>query len=186
MKIYTRTGDSGTTALVGGSRVSKASYRIEAYGTLDELTATLGYLCSGHFSGMAAHRKELTEIISRVMDCSAIVASQDDMIEKLPKIDSSDIERLEIWCDRLLDGLPEIRHFTLPIGSAEMSYASVCRTVARRAERAMVRADNHQQAINQEAMIYINRLSDYLYALSRRLAFDSGEPEVLWSAKRDK
>ncbi len=179
MKIYTRSGDSGTTALVGGRRISKASQRIEAYGTLDELTAFLGYLASG-FEIEGEIRDQLEVIISRVMDCAAIVASEDETLEKLPKITDIHIEQLEKWCDILLEDLPTLRHFTLPIGSAQMSYAHICRTVARRGERAMVRTVDEGETIPTEVMRYINRLSDYLYALSRYLAHRSGVSDVLW------
>ncbi len=184
MKIYTRTGDGGMTSLVGGTRQSKASLRIEAYGTLDELTASLGYLSSSAFVLPEDIREQLIEIVSRVMDCSAIVASEDETLEKLPSIGEADSERLEGWCDLLLEGLPQLRHFTLPIGSPEMSYSHVCRTVARRSERAMVRVVDGGEFIPPLAMRYINRLSDYLYALSRRLSFNSGVEDVLWRAQK--
>ncbi len=185
MKIYTRTGDKGTTALVGGRRISKASLRIEAYGTLDELTAHLGFLASTHFSLQGDIQTQLCEIISRVMDCSAIVASEDETLEKLPKITQKHCQELENWCDELLQDLPQLRHFTLPIGSGEMSYAHVCRTVARRSERAMVRVVDGGETISQWALTYINRLSDYLYALSRNIAHNSGTEDVLWRENRD-
>ncbi len=184
MKIYTKTGDKGKTSLVGGRRESKASWRIEAYGTLDELTAVLGYLASSAFELPENIREQLVEVLSRVMDVSAIVASEDETLEKLPQVTVEDSEVLERWCDELLEGLPQLRHFTLPIGSAAMSYSHVCRTVARRAERAMVRVVDGGENIPESAMIYINRLSDYLYALSRRLSYISGVEEVLWSAKK--
>lgn len=180
MKIYTKTGDKGTTALIGGRRVSKAALRIEAYGTLDELTAHLGYLASTAFTLPEGIREELSEIISRVMDCSAIAASEDETLAKLPSITPEHILHLEKACDRLLEGLPQLTHFTLPIGAKEMSYCHVCRTVARRAERAMVRAVENDESIPSEAMQYINRLSDYLYALGRHLSYLSGQKEVLW------
>ncbi len=180
MKIYTKTGDKGTTALIGGRRVSKAHLRIEAYGTLDELTAHLGYLASTAFTLPEDIREELCEIVSRVMDCSAIVASEDETLAKLPSITQLHIEELEKGCDRLLEGLPMLTHFTLPIGAKEMSYSHVCRTVTRRAERAMVRADENDENIPSETMRYINRLSDYLYALGRHLSHLNGEKDVLW------
>lgn len=183
MKIYTRTGDNGTTSLVGGNRTSKASLRIEAYGTLDELTAHLGYLASG-FELSENISGQLQEVISRVMDCAAIVASQDDTLPKLPPITEENSTKLEQWCDELLDGLPELRYFTLPIGSGAMSYAHVCRTVARRAERAMVRAVESDEHIPAMTMKYVNRLSDYLYALSRNLAHTSGHKDVLWNENK--
>ncbi len=184
MKIYTRTGDKGTTALVGGRRISKASLRIEAYGTLDELSAHLGFLASDNFKLSETIEAQLHEIISRVMDCSAIVASEDETLEKLPKIGETHSQALEQWCDELLEGLPQLRHFTLPIGTGAMSYSHVCRTVARRAERAMVRTCDSGETIPEWTMTYINRLSDYLYALSRNLAHSSGREDILWRENR--
>ncbi len=183
MKIYTKKGDSGKTSLVGGERVSKGGWRIEAYGTLDELCAHLGFLASMdamQTEGLGGVRGQLEEIISRVMDCSAIVASTDTMLEKLPKITTTEVETLEWWCDALLEGLPQLSHFTLPIGAPEMSYAHVCRTVARRSERAMVRVVDGGETIPSETLSYINRLSDYLYALTRFLQHTANNPEVEW------
>lgn len=181
MKIYTRRGDDGTTSLVGGTRITKGSLRIEAYGTLDELTANIGFLAS-NFELKPDVRAQLEEILSRVMDCAAIVASEDTTIVKLPQISQKQIEHLEAWCDYLLDGLPQLQNFTLPIGAPAMAYAHVCRTVARRAERAIVRAVGAGDAIPAEVRGYINRLSDYLYALTRRLSAESHTPDVLWRA----
>lgn len=182
MKIYTRRGDDGTTSLVGGTRISKSALRIEAYGTLDELTAVLGFLASNQFSYADEYREQLVYIISRVMDCAAIVASENSDLSKLPQIKESHILELERWCDNLLEGLPLLRHFTLPVGSAQMSYSHVCRTVARRAERAIVRSFESGDTIGPNVTSYINRLSDYLYALSRRFSFDSTGGDVLWIA----
>lgn len=188
MKIYTKTGDNGTTSLVDGHRVSKAQPRIEAYGTLDELTANLGFLLSNF---LIDHRPnslkadlidQVEQIVSRVMDCAAIVATQDVTITKLPKITEQNITQLENWCDELLETVPAVRNFTLPVGSAEMSYTHICRTVARRAERAMVRAVEQGEPIPTVTIRYINRLSDYLYALGRYLTAQSGVPERLWRA----
>ncbi len=184
MKIYTRKGDDGTTSLVGGTRISKAGLRIEAYGTLDELTASIGYLASDGFEFPSNYKEQLTYVVSRVMDCAAIVASEDETIAKLPQIKENHISELEKWCDELLEGLPTLRHFTLPIGSAAMSYCHVCRTVARRAERTMVRASQEGEYIPKSVISYINRLSDYLYALSRRLSFLDGKDDRVWVAGR--
>ncbi|MFI3299681.1 MAG: cob(I)yrinic acid a,c-diamide adenosyltransferase [Rikenellaceae bacterium] len=185
MKIYTRSGDKGKTSLVGGSRISKAALRIEAYGTLDELCSALGYLACG-FNIKESIREELEEIVSRVMDASAIVASEDTTLEKLPALSQEHIKMVESWIDNHLEGLPALKFFTLPIGDPAMSYAHVCRTVARRAERAMVRTVDSGEYIPEDTMCYINRLSDYLYALSRRLAFDSGAEDVLWKSNSKK
>lgn len=178
MKIYTRTGDKGTTALVGGQRVSKAHCRLEAYGTLDELTAHMGYL-HDMLNTKPHTQEQLQEIISRVMDCSAIMASSDIMLAKLPKITPGHIKHLEKWMDDYINPLPKIFKFTLPLGDKTLSYSHIARTVCRRAERCIV---NCQQTVEVDlnVMMYINRLSDYLYALSRHIAHTNNVPEVLW------
>ncbi len=178
MKIYTRTGDKGTTALVGGQRVSKAHARLEAYGTLDELTAHLGYL-HDMLNEKPNTQQQLLEIISRVMDCSAIMASTDIMLEKLPQINDSHIKQLENWMDEYTNPLPQIFKFTLPLGDKTLSYSHIARTVCRRAERCIV-ACQQTEEVNLNVMKYINRLSDFLYALSRNIAHTNNVPELLW------
>ncbi len=179
MKIYTRSGDKGTTSLVGGSRVSKSSVRLEAYGTLDELTAHIGVL---HDLLDANHsvRSELLWILSRVMDCSAILASEDTTIAKLPQVTADHSSQLERWMDTHLEGLPELRYFTLPAGGLLLSQSHVCRTVCRRAERRIVAVVEAECQVPEEVAMFVNRLSDYLYALGRRLGFDSGAEDMVW------
>ena len=184
MKIYTRTGDKGTTALVGGERVSKAHCRLDAYGTLDELTAHLGYLhdiLHGMREERLATQEQLKEIVSRVMDCSAIMASTDLMLEKLPRITDEHIKELEGWLDEYLAPLPNIFKFTLPLGDKALSYTHIVRTVCRRAERCIVICQQSDDVeVDQNVMRYVNRLSDYLYALSRNIAHTNKVEEVLW------
>lgn len=117
MKIYTRSGDRGQTSLVGGSRASKDDPRIEAYGTVDELGAHVGYLhdLSAREAGQQDDRREeLVWVLDRLMSCAALLAAEDTTLAKLPQITEEDVERLERWIDRLLEGLPELQHFTLP------------------------------------------------------------------------
>ena len=180
MKIYTRTGDKGTTALVGGARVSKAHCRLEAYGTLDELTAHLGFL-HDMLTTLNQTQEQLKEIVSRVMDCAAIMASTDLALAKLPEISSLHIEQLEIWSDEYTDPLPKIFKFTLPLGDQMMSYTHIVRTVCRRAERCIVACSEMDDIeVSEDVMKYINRLSDYLYALSRHISHNNNVEEVLW------
>ncbi|MEG1606721.1 MAG: cob(I)yrinic acid a,c-diamide adenosyltransferase [Mucinivorans sp.] len=182
MKIYTRKGDSGSTSLVGGTRVSKADPRLEAYGTIDELMAHLGYLYD-ILPLESGHRAELSEILSRVMDCGALMASEDTTLDKLPQITDENVAQMERWTDVLLDGLPELHYFTLPTGAPVVSYAHVCRTVARRAERRAVSL-SQQGNVPPTLLSYLNRLSDYLYALGRRLSQELGATESKWIAHR--
>lgn len=178
MKIYTRTGDAGTTSLVGGTRTSKCDPRIEAYGTIDELMAHVGYLHD--MIDDLRLRSELERVLDRLMSCSSLLASEDSMLSKLPQVDGADIVELERSIDALQDGLSPLRHFTLPCGHPQVSYSHVCRTVCRRAERRVVQAVEHYTTIPAVVQGYLNRLSDYLYALGRRLGNDLGVADVKW------
>lgn len=186
MKIYTRTGDRGTTALVGGSRTSKDDIRVEAYGTVDELMANMGYL----HDLLGLHGTEATElsarlqgelevILDRLMVCAALLASDSEVSKHVPQITPEDVLWLEAKTDISLDGLPELRNFTLPCGHILLSYSHICRTVCRRAERRAVSA-SAQFSLDQSVGSYLNRLSDYLYALGRRVGHDFGAREVCW------
>lgn len=179
MKIYTRKGDRGTTTLVGGTRISKSSARLEAYGTLDEMMAHIGVLCDmtpqTHFV-----REELIWILSRSMDCAALLASEDTTIAKLPQITPAHVKELETWTDNHLDGLPALTNFTLPSGAPLLSYSHVCRTVCRRAERRIVTCNENGIQSPPEVSAFINRLSDYFYALGRRLGYEAGATEIIW------
>lgn len=184
MKIYTRTGDKGTTSLVGGTRAPKTDPRIEAYGTVDELMAHTGYLHDMLDEGHIGEKKQLEWVLDRLMSCASLLASEDTMQAKLPQVFPEDIERLEEHIDALQEGLPELRHFTLPCGHPLLSYSHVCRTVCRRAERCVVRAAEHFPAVPDVVRGYLNRLSDYFYALGRRLGYDLGAEDVRWEPKK--
>lgn len=185
MKIYTRTGDKGTTSLVGGTRAAKNDPRIEAYGTVDELMAHVGYL---HDLLSAAEqstlRTELEWVLDRLMSGASLLASEDTMLEKLPQLYAEDVTRLESGIDRLQEGLPELRHFTLPCGHPLLSYCHVCRTICRRAERRIVTAAEHYPTVPDVVRQYVNRLSDYFYALGRRLGYNYGAEDIRWEPKR--
>ncbi|MEG2646935.1 MAG: cob(I)yrinic acid a,c-diamide adenosyltransferase [Mucinivorans sp.] len=180
MKVYTKGGDKGRTSLVGGERISKSDPRIEAYGTLDELTAALGYFYDLYVCE-SPYADQMQIIVSRVMDCAAILATPAGSTSRV-RIEQSSTVELETWIDQITPQLPAIESFTLPMGAAAMSYANVCRTICRRAERAVVRVMIDDRA-SHEAQIYINRLSDYLYVLGRAMAIKSGATEILWRAK---
>lgn len=181
MKLYTKGGDKGRTSLVGGERVSKSDPRVEAYGTLDELTAHIGYLRDMYLKE-TAWSAQVLEIMSRLMDCAAIVATPANEPQRV-RLSHSSIIKLEEWIDAISETLPKLENFTLPTACPAMSYTNVCRTVCRRLERAIVNLgiDQNMETTAQ----YINRLSDYLYALGRALTYQNGADEILWIASKD-
>lgn len=184
MKIYTKTGDAGTTSLVGGTRVSKADLRLEAYGTADELQAHISYLhdliardrCA---ETLAAECKELQTIVVDLMSVEAYLASDGKGRKMLPPFGSDRTAMLEDAIDRMSSLLPEVRYFTLTTGHPLFSYSHICRTVARRTERCAVRVAEREE-VDEEVMRYINRLSDYLYVLGRYICLSVGAEETVW------
>lgn len=171
MKVYTKGGDKGRTSLVGGARISKADFRVEAYGTLDELTAFLGLLHDQYLSD-TVYAEPLQRTLGVVMDAAAILAGAEG------RIPAGAATTLEEQIDHWSETLPALQHFTLPLGYAPTSATHVCRTICRRAERAVVRIDEQSEALGS-VQIYLNRLSDWLYVLGRRLMSEGGG-EVLW------
>ena len=179
MKIYTKTGDSGSTSLFGGTRVSKHHIRIESYGTLDELNSWLGLIRDQKVD--AQIEVELTRIQSELFTLGAELATEPNKSERL-KIDilgEKQIEALEDSIDRMNVELPEMTHFILPGGHTAVSYCHLARTVCRRAERRMSLLDE-QQKLSDSALAYINRLSDYLFVLARHLSLKLKAEEVRW------
>ena len=169
--IYTGTGDNGTTSLCGGTRVAKDHPRVEAYGTLDELNAHLGLLAASLDN--AATIGFIEEIENSIFNIGCHLANEN--CQDSP-VDESDIERLEKEIDAISASLPQLKSFILPAGSEQAARANVCRTICRRAERQMTTlAKEHN--IPAHAMVYVNRLSDYLFTLQRQLL--SGK-EKLW------
>ncbi len=179
-KIYTRTGDKGTTSLVGGKRVSKTEPRLDAYGTIDELNSFIGLMLSV-MDGKAESAENIRWIQQKLFNIGGCLAT-DTTSFQLPdscKILAPDVERMEQMIDTLTDGLPEQRSFILPGGTQAASYAHVARTVCRRAERLILALPDDAKAPS-ELLQYINRLSDYLFVLSRRINFFAGAPENIW------
>jgi len=179
-KIYTRTGDKGTTSLVGGKRVSKTDPRLDAYGTIDELNSFIGLMLS-----VMDHKAETEENIrwiqQKLFNIGGCLAT-DTASFQLPdscKVLAPDFERIEKMIDALTDGLPEQRSFILPGGTQAASYAHVARTVCRRAERLILALPDDAKAPS-ELLQFINRLSDYLFVLARRINFFSGVDEKIW------
>ena len=189
MKVYTKTGDSGTTALFGGTRVSKDNTRIDSYGTLDELNSYIGLIRDQEMD--ADYKKILIEIQDRLFTVGAILATppekevmkNGELRLKNLGIIESDIELLESQIDLMEDSLPQMTHFVLPGGHTTVSYCHVARCVCRRAERLAVQLSN-VEPINEMAVKYLNRLSDYLFVLARKLSFDLKAEEVKWIPRK--
>jgi len=169
-KIYTRTGDKGSTSLIGGERIPKSHLRLECYGTLDELNAFTGklkilYSEKKEFQKIAA---ELGEIQSRLFDAGTVLATpQGKEWENMPSIEQTHIEELEKAIDGMNSILQPLKAFTVPGENEINAEAHICRTVCRRAERILCNAKENGIAINDNVMAYINRLSDYFFVLSR-------------------
>jgi len=181
-KIYTRTGDKGQTSLIGGTRVPKFHPRIEAYGTIDELNSYIG-LIRDH--DIDQHFKDiLLEIQDRLFTAESIIALDPgaEATVKLPALAEPDITLLENEIDRMNDVLPELKSFILPGGHPVVSYCHIARCICRRAERHTIRLAQ-SQPVEEKVIQYLNRLSDYLFVLARRLAKDLGASETHWKAR---
>lgn len=184
MPIYTKTGDCGKTSLIGGKCISKSSLRLEAYGTLDELTAFEGDLYR-HIKDDEKAGKYLLWIMDRTMDCAALLASDGPISKSLPQITEKSVQKVEEMIDSLLEGVPRIAKFTLPVGSAALCSSHICRTVCRRAERCIVRLQDDGEETDANVICFINRLSDFFYALGRYTVCREKAEEVYWEASRD-
>ncbi len=176
-KIYTRTGDDGSTGLGDGSRVAKDSARVTAYGTVDELNSTIGVVlaCEGIDDAV---RETLTQVQHELFDLGGELC-----IPGMAMIDDADITRLEQALDGFNDPLPPLKDFILPGGGMAAACCHVARTVCRRAEREVI-ALGRLESIRPQAQQYLNRLSDLLFVLCRVLARASGHGEVLWQHER--
>ena len=182
MKIYTRKGDTGSTGLIGGTRVSKSHLRIDAYGTVHELNAHIGMLRDQKIA--EDHKKLLLEIQDRLFTMGSLLASDPEKSNmQLPQLNDGDIDLLEQTMDRLNASLPELRSFVLPGGHPTVSQCHIARCVCRRAERAAVQL--HETATVDERIIrYLNRLSDYLFVLGRALSQELGATETPWNPRQ--
>ncbi len=180
MKIYTKTGDRGQTSLVGGERVAKSHPRIEAYGTVDELNAYIGLL--GDQAVNLTRKPLLKEIQDRLFTIGANLASINEN-PKIPDLYEEDVVLLEKAMDEMDTSLPPLRAFVLPGGHQSVSFCHVARTVCRRAERLIINlaAD---EPVDELVIKYINRLSDYLFVLSRKMTQELGTEEVTWQPRR--
>jgi cob(I)alamin adenosyltransferase len=178
MKIYTKTGDKGLTSLIGGTRVAKHHLRIESYGTVDELNSYIGLIRDQDIT--ATHKDILKEVQDRLFTIgSSLAADPEKSKMKIPDLHMADIELLENEMDRMDAQLPALRHFILPGGSNVVSFCHIARCVCRRAERLSVKL-SEDSFVDEKVIIYLNRLSDYLFTLSRKIGNEQQVTENEW------
>ena len=179
-KIYTKTGDKGKTSLIGGTKVYKSDLRIEAYGTVDELNSFIG-LCLDHLKPHSINNV-LPEIQDRPFTIGSALACDPEKETKLkiPDLHEEDIVLLEKEIDRMNEVLPIMKSFILPAGHITVSTLHVARTVCRRAERCCVKMQKKNMEVESLIIKYLNRLSDYLFVLSRLAAHQLGAEEIPW------
>jgi cob(I)alamin adenosyltransferase len=181
MKIYTKTGDKGTTSLIGGKRVKKNNPRIEAYGTVDELMAYIGLLRDQDIN--ADIKSNLLIIQDKLMVCASILATDcEDCKIKLPEIKDADITFLEKEIDAMELELEPLRSFIYTGGHTTVSFCHIARTVCRRTERITIEL-SEKFHVPDNVLKYINRLSDYLFVLARRLGKYLNIEEIPWQAQ---
>ena len=181
MKVYTKTGDKGMTSLIGGERVFKCDERVEAYGSVDELSAFVALLADRlrPDAALASHVEELNRILSRLMTVEALLATGEGGRDKMAPLAPECVAWLEACIDTMQAALPPIDKFTIPGGHEAVSLCHVCLTVCRRAERAALRADQ-RYGVDATALVWLNRLSDYFYLLGRTLTAHYRVEETLW------
>lgn len=191
MKIYTKTGDKGTTSLLAGTRVPKHHIRIDTYGTVDELNAHVGMIRNQDIE--QKYKNLLSEIQTNLFNMGSAFALHPDKAQlkngknrlNIDTIEKEDVEQLETAIDAMNAELPPLRHFILPGGNDTVSHCHISRTVCRRAER-MATALYEQEAFDEFLLKYLNRLSDYLFVLARKLGHEMGVQESQWIPKKKK
>ncbi len=178
-KLYTKTGDDGTTGLVGGTRVKKYDLRLEAYGTIDELNAAIGLIRSNDLPDEIINL--LIRIQNKLFNIGSRLASDEkgNAFTADLSISGKHIEELESAIDKFEEQLPEIKHFVLPGGEMVSAQCHVARTICRRAERRILEFAE-KEPVQPEIIIYVNRLSDFLFVLARKIAYDKNSAEVKW------
>jgi cob(I)alamin adenosyltransferase len=183
MKIYTKTGDKGTTSLIGGTKVSKAHLRIEAYGTVDELNSYIG-LCKDLLPGTAS-KSLLQEVQDRLFTIGAALACdpEKETKMKIPDLKEEDITLLEQEIDKMSEQLPPMKSFILPGGHPTISHLHIGRCICRRAERCCVRLEEEQNEVEPIIIKYLNRLSDYLFVLARYTTHQLNAEEIPWKPR---
>jgi cob(I)alamin adenosyltransferase len=178
MKIYTKTGDKGFTSLIGGTRVAKYHLRIESYGTVDELNSYIGLI--GDQDITIHHKEVLKQIQDRLFTIGSSLAADPERSKMvIPDLHMEDIELLEREMDAMNEQLPELRHFILPGGNNTISFCHIARCICRRAERITVHLAN-ESSVDEKVNIYLNRLSDYLFTLARKIGNERDVPENQW------
>ncbi|MCI5055983.1 MAG: cob(I)yrinic acid a,c-diamide adenosyltransferase [Flavobacteriales bacterium] len=178
MKIYTKKGDKGTTGLFGGTRVSKDHIRLECYGTVDELNSWLGLIAGFCQEEDQNYLLTIQDYLFRIG--SLLATDSDKLIKDLPKLPKNAVESLEQQIDQISEQLPEMRSFILPGGHESSAQAHIARCVCRRAER-LVTSLNQSIELNSEILPFLNRLSDYLFILARKLLTDRNIKETKWN-----
>ncbi|RZT00276.1 cob(I)yrinic acid a,c-diamide adenosyltransferase [Aquimarina brevivitae] len=190
MKIYTKTGDKGTTALFGGTRVPKHHLRIEAYGTIDELNSHIGLIRDQNIDDKS--KELLISVQDKLFTIGAIMATDPEKATlkngskrlNIPTIVDEDIEQLEQIMDDIDTTLPTMTHFVLPGGHQTVSFCHIARCVCRRAER-LATALYEISPFEENTLKYLNRLSDYLFVLARKLTYDLKAEEIKWIPKKE-
>lgn len=181
MKVYTKTGDKGQTSLIGGTRVPKHHIRIESYGTVDELNSYIGLIRDQNIDDNS--KKILIEIQDRLFTIGSSLASDPERSKmKIPDLKEEDVTLLEKEIDKMNETLPEMRSFILPGGHTTVSYCHIARCVCRRAERMTIHL-SEDSFVAELVIKYLNRLSDYLFVLARKLSFDLDAEEIPWKAR---
>ena len=182
MKPYTKTGDNGQTSLASSQRVNKTCTRIEAYGTVDELNSQIGLLITYCIS---SHDIEiLTEVQETLFVIGGILATDAPDSDKNCSVTSDTVLHLEQEIDAICSTLPPLKSFILPGGTRASAVSHICRTVCRRAERRILCLYEQEINVNPNLIAYINRLSDYLFVLARKLNLDENHPEIIWKKKK--
>ena len=183
MKIYTKTGDKGSTSLFGGKRVSKGALRIETYGTVDELNSWIGLVRDQEVN--RSRVDSLVAIQNTLFKIGAILAAEPGNSRiKLPLLNEPEITALEKEIDRMEEHLEPMRHFILPGGHQSVSFCHIIRTVCRRAERLVIRL-NEEETVNELVGKYLNRLSDFLFVLARKMSNELNVSETPWIPDKD-
>jgi cob(I)alamin adenosyltransferase len=180
LKIYTKTGDAGLTSLISGRRISKGELRIEAYGTIDELNSHIGLVRDQDVNIVRL------SFLKEIQDLLFVIGSNlanDNNNQKIPELAAINIKNIEVEIDNMNAELPDLKHFILPGGHQSVSFGHIARTVCRRAERLVVRV-NEIEDIDENIIIFLNRLSDYLFVLCRKMCSELNISEVIWESKK--
>lgn len=178
--VYTKTGDRGTTGLIGGTRVPKTHIRLEAYGTVDELNSNIGLLIT--YLNDERDRTFLQRVQNKLFSIGSHLATDQEKVElnEVSVIVPADVEQIEHEIDAADEILPPLHSFVLPGGAAGAAVAHICRTVCRRAERRILTL-SETCTISSDLLVYVNRLSDYLFVLSRKINFNEEKEEIFWN-----